>query len=66
MQQREKEREREGGGTQLNPELTLVMLNPFLKTLDSDQLVSFRSLLILKIQVSAKQDKIWEMSSRPT
>ena len=27
----------------LNPELTLVLLNPFLKTLDPDRLVSFRS-----------------------
>ena len=30
----------------LNPELTLVQLNPFLKTLDPDQLVSFRGHLI--------------------
>ena len=50
----------------LNPELTHVLLNPFLKTLDLDQLVSLRSHLIrintvshlLKIQVSAEQDKI--------
>ena len=28
---------------QLNPELTIVLLNPFLKTLDPDQLVSFSS-----------------------
>ena len=27
----------------LNPELTLVLLNQFFKTLDPDQLVSFRS-----------------------
>ena len=30
----------------LNPELTLVQLNPFLKTLDPDQLVSFSGHLI--------------------
>ena len=30
----------------LNPELTLVLLIPFLKTLDPDQMVSFRSHLI--------------------
>ena len=30
----------------LNPELTLVLLIPFLKTLDPDQLVSFRGHLI--------------------
>ena len=30
----------------LNPELTLVLFNPFLKTLDLNQLVSFRSRLI--------------------
>ena len=30
----------------LNPELALVLLDPFLKTLDPDQVVSFRSHLI--------------------
>ena len=31
----------------LNPELTIVLLIPFLKTLDPDQLVSFRDHLIM-------------------
>ena len=46
----------------LNPEIALVLLDHFLKALDPDQLVPFRSHLIriLKIQVSAEQDKIWE------
>ena len=32
----------------LNPELTIVLLKPFFKTLDPDQLVSFRGHLIIQ------------------
>ena len=44
----------------LNPGLTFVLLNPFLKTLDPDQLVSFRSHRSALIENKLNRIKFWK------